>query len=141
MAFTPNLNPAYALGPYSWRVNVPATAKTVFNDASNTAVLVPAQANNRVSVGLLYVQNVLTVVSGKLMLYLFDGVSTYQTVDDVAVSAQTPGTTTAGNKTTWATWSSAQPLIIPEGHSLLVATSVAQTAGALIAHAQLGKIY
>lgn len=141
MTFTANTAPIYPIGPISNKVAVPAAAKTTFTDITNAALLVPSMANNRQSFGLIYAQSSITVVAGKLMLFIYDG-STAYAIDEIAFSAGTI-TTTANpvGKISFTQWSSSSPLIIPEGHSLYVANSVAQTANSLIAHAQLGKIF
>jgi hypothetical protein len=141
MVWTPNATPFYPLGPISSRVAVPATAKTVMNDASNTATLVAALANNRQTFNGVVAKPVASIAAGRLLLFDFDGGTTYIFLDDVAHGLQTVSTTAAGSDIVFPRFSKDVPLILLEGHALLIATAVAQTAGSLFAHAVGGKVW
>lgn len=140
MAFAQNAIPSYAVKPTAFKVTFPTTAKTVFTDASNTAVLVAPDADHPRTFGLIWAQPVVTLSGGVLQAYLYDGTN-YTLYDEVAHSAQTLSTTAAGTAIVFTKATATSPLVLPEGWSLLVATKVTQTAGALIANAQLGKVF
>ncbi|MCJ2080756.1 hypothetical protein [Methylobacterium sp. J-090] len=73
MAFTPNATPYYARAPLPvGPIAVPAAAKTVFSNDTNTAVLLPALPDNRQAVTALSVEVTANVSAGKLMLYALD---------------------------------------------------------------------
>jgi hypothetical protein len=140
MVFVPSNNAVFPLGPMATKVAVPATAKTVLTDTSNAAILVASMANNRQQFGLIYAQPAITYVAGKLMLFLYDGATAFD-IDEIAHAAGTVSTTASPGMIQFTRWSASQPLIIPEGHTLYVASAVAQSAGAFVAHAQLGKVF
>ena len=140
MAFTSNLKPTYSLGPMAAKVVLPAAAKTVLTDTSNAAKLVSAMNDNRQLFGMVFAQPAATLVAGKLMLFLVSGASAFD-IDEIAHAAMTVNTTTRADMIQFSRWSNNSPLIIPEGHELWIATAVAQTAGALVGHAQSGKVF
>lgn len=140
MSFTPNPTPAYPTGPLSAPAVLPSSAKTTFTDTTNAVQLVAAMANNRQAIGYIYAQPIITIVQGKLMLYVWDGTN-LRCIDEVAHAAATVSTTAAAAAIEFTKWSAARPLILMEGQSLWIASAVAQTANALHAHAQLGKVF
>jgi hypothetical protein len=143
LAYTPNLAPTYPTGPTARMATVPATAKTVFTDASNTAVLVDRATdtlNNRMTFGSVFVQPNANIVAGKFQLYLYDG-TTYRLLKEVVNTAQAGITATAAGTPIDFGYLPTAPLVVPDGYSLLVATAVAQTASSVVAHAQLGKVF
>lgn len=141
MAFTPNAVPRYARGPFSYSAVVPASAKTVFNDASNTAILIDRTSpqgtlDYRLALPVIYAIPSANIAQGKLQLYLSDGTN-HRLVDEVAHAAQSGITATvAAVVIPFPRWSASSPLIVPDGWSLLVSSTTAQTAGVLIIHAQ-----
>lgn len=133
MAFTPNDKPYYARGPLPvGPVAVPTTAKTVFNNDTNTAVLLPALPDNRQAVTALSVEVTANVTSGKLMLYVINGAGVAFQVASIAHGPLSPTTTATATKITFLI-PAAEPILVPEGCSLAIATAVAQPAGSLIA--------
>jgi hypothetical protein len=141
MAYGQLKDPAYA-NPWagSGRCVLPAAAKTVFNDVSNTAVLLAADADRRRQIGLIYVKPMITIVQGKLQLYYYDGTS-YVCIDEVTHAAGTVSTTATPDKIVFSQFTKDTPLFLHEGHSLLLATTVAQTANSLVGVAGLIKAF
>lgn len=141
MPYTPNPVPVYPTGPASYSVALPATAKTVFTDTSNTATLVAADADRRRTFGSIYAKQVGAIVAGKIQIYRYDGTTAFL-LDELILTASTPNTTTiAGTTYEFTRWSKDTPLTLMEGHSLLVAFTTAQAAGSMIANAALGKVF
>ncbi len=141
MAFS--TDPIYSAGPVAGVVNVPATAKTVLTDISNAGLLVAANATRWQSFASVFAQATATLVAGKLMLFLYDTTTAFP-IETVIFAAGTVTTTTnpigTNGKLAFG-FSDASKLWIPPTYSLYIANSVAQTAGALTAHAQIGKLY
>ena len=141
MVYAQLKDPAYA-NPWALggRCVLPAAAKTVFTDNSNTAILLAADADRRRQIGLIYVKPMITIVAGKVQLYYYDGAN-YFCIDDVTHVAGTVSTTATPDKLVFTQYTKDTPLILHEGHSLLLATTVAQTAGAMVGVAGLVKAF
>lgn len=142
MAYSPNAIPVFPVGPIGYMAVLPSTAKTTFTDTTNAVKLVAAMANNRQSFGLIFAKPLITIVAGKLMLYLWDPTNSYlRCVDEVIHAAGTVSTTAQVDRIEFTNWTAAKPLIVPEGLELWIASAVAQTANSLHAHTQLGKVF
>lgn len=142
MALSMNANPLYPKEPAAFSVAVPAAAKTVFNDNSNVAVLVAGASGKAYSFSQIFVQSLITTVAGKLMLFIKDAGGNYRMLDEQILAAGTISTTANPvGKILFPTWTKDYPLILPESHDLVISVSTAQAAGALIAHAQGGRLY
>ena len=141
MAYAQLKDPAYA-NPWALggRCVLPAAAKTVFTDNSNTAILLAADADRRRQIGLIYVKPILSLAQGKLQLYYCDGTN-YYCIDKLPHAAGTVSTTATPDKLVFSQFTKDTPLILHEGHSLLLATAVAQTAGAMVGVAGLAKAF
>lgn len=142
MALSMNANPYYPKEPCSFSVAVPSSAKTTLNDNSNIAVLVAGASGKAYSFNQIFVQSLITTVAGKLMLFIKDASANYRMLDEQILAAGTISTTANPvGKIIFPQWTKDYPLILPESHDLVIGVSTAQTAGALIAHAQGGRLY
>lgn len=142
MPFIPNEKPTYATGPTSFTAVVPATAKTVFTNDSNTAVLVDKATHtkdNVVTIGSIFVQPTANIIAGKLQLYFWDGTTAWLLAEEVHLAQSGINTTTKGVAIEFPRYSVSSPLVVPLARSLLIASTLGQTAGSLVAHAQLAK--
>lgn len=142
MPFIPNEKPTYATGPTSFTAVVPATAKTVFTNDSNTAVLVDKATHtkyNVVTIGSIFVQPTVNIVAGKLQLYLWDGTTAWMLAEEAHLAQASINTTTKGVAIEFTRYSTLSPLVVPLARSLLIASTLGQPAGSLVAHAQLAK--
>ena len=117
---------------------LPSTAKTIFTDTSNAVQVLAAMASNTQEVDGLYVEVTATLSAGKLLAYLYNGTTAYQ-IGDIAHAALTVSTTAGVTPIAFA-FSTANPLIVPPGYSLWLASAVAQPAGALVGFG-FGKVY
>lgn len=134
MPHTPNPTPNYALAPASFRAAVSATANTLVD-------LVPTDPDRVRVFPLVYAQAVITTVAGKLQLVMHDG-TTGVIIDEVPLSAGTINTTTNPvGKIDFPKWTKDYPLVVPAGFALKFTCTTAQTAAAVVAVAQSGKVF
>jgi hypothetical protein len=138
MPYSPATAGTFLLPAAPGKIAVPAAAKTTLTDITNAALLVPSMTSSRQYFTNIFVQQIGTVIAGKVQLWVYDG-SVAWAIDEAAVAALTYSTTSVPTKISFSNWSATNPLMLEFGNSLYVSTSVAQTAGVLIAHAQGGK--
>jgi hypothetical protein len=135
MAWTPNQQPAVAVGPLaSLPVLLPTTAKTVMTDNTNAVKVIDHTALTLVNYRILLSQVDLlptgALSAGKFWLFLAQsGATTGFLEKDELVNLSQSGfsTTVGGTRLNFPTWTSTKPLIVPEGYDLWAASSVAQS--------------
>lgn len=147
MAWAQNAVPTYPLRPHGYKVSLGTpSAKTTFADLTNAVKLIDQDPNFIRSIGLIYCVATVTLVAGKLLLLMNDGTNTWM-VDELVFTAATISTTAnpagAGGdgKLIFPKWTPAAPLILPEAHHLYIGVTTAQSANALVAHAQQVKVF
>jgi hypothetical protein len=137
MAYSPNINPNWPLKPVSYAATLSA-GKTSYTDAANLVTLVAADNDHPRAFGFIYGIPQGAINAGKLMLF-FNAGGTITLVDEQLNVAQTPNTTTLAVPIIFPRWTNDNPLYLPEGVSLGIASSVAQ-AGGIVCNA-IGVMY
>ena len=147
MPWSQNLTPGYAVGPFApVPVLLPTTAKTVMTDNTNAVKVidhsVAALLNFRILLSQVDLLPTGALSAGKFWLFLAATSTTSGFLEkDELVSASQSGfsTTVGGTRLNFATWTSAKPLIVPEGYDLWAASSVAQATPPYLD--MIGKLY
>ena len=134
MAWSPNPNPDYGIGPYPGApVLLPSTAKSVMTDNTNAVKVIDHSIATLLNYRILLSQIDLipngALSAGRIWLFLAltGQTSGFVLRDDLAIASQSPATTTAGARINFPTWTSGKPFVVPEGYDLWAASNVVQS--------------
>ena len=143
MAWIPNPNSAFAIGPFATQPALLSANAYAGGGATQYATKIySADGSHRPAFSSISLLPAGTLSAGKFVLLVSAsaGGTTLTEIDEIAAASQSGYSTTAsGTLLTFSRWASAMPLILPETADLYVASMVAQSTPP-IAYA-FGKLY